>query len=91
MFEWDEAKRKANRSKHGIDFDAVWEMDWASAFRRRDDRANYGEGRFVAFALLGSRLYCVAYTIREPNIRIISIRKANAREVRMYENETVDE
>ena len=31
MYEWDEAKRKANHTKHGIDFSAIYEFEWDSA------------------------------------------------------------
>lgn len=88
MFEWNEAKRKANLKKHGIDFDAVWDFDWGSATIQPDLRANYGESRFVAYSFINDRLYCLAYTPRDGYTRIISLRKANAREQRMYEEET---
>ncbi len=91
MFEWDEAKRKQNLAKHGVDFDAVWEMDWLKAWARPDLRQNYGERRYVAFAPIGERLYCCAYTERSENKRIISLRKANKKEIWMYEKEAVDE
>ena len=90
MFEWDESKRKHNLAKHGVDFDAVWEMDWAVAWQRLDNRADYGETRYVAFAPIGDRLYCCAYTQRGENKRIISLRKANKKEVWMYEKEALN-
>lgn len=88
MFEWDEKKRKANLSKHHIDFNAVWDMDFVSAIRQPDLRANYGEARFVVFGFIGKRLHCLAHAWRGETIRVISLRKANAREQRMYEEKT---
>ena len=40
--------------------------------------------RFVATGLLGTRLYVLVYTLRETVVRIISLRKANPREVKRY-------
>jgi len=85
QFEWDESKRASNLEKHGIDFrDAVifFESDLVCF---EDDRHNYGEKRFIAFGQLAGRLLVTAYTLRNGNIRILSMRKANARERRLYE------
>ncbi len=88
MFEWDEAKRKSNLKKHGIDFDAVWDFDWHTATLRKNTRADYGEERLLAYGMIGERLYALVYVHRKNAIRIISLRKANTREQRMYEEET---
>jgi uncharacterized DUF497 family protein len=47
-------------------------------------RRNYGEPRFIGYALCADRLYCVVYTDRGEARRIISLRKANLREVTIY-------
>ena len=52
---------------------------------RIDDRANYGELRYIGIAPLENRLYVVVYTERGNVTRVISLRKANEREVRRYE------
>lgn len=49
-----------------------------------DDRKNYGEKRMIGYALLGDRLYCEVFTDRGNERRIISLRKANQREVKYY-------
>lgn len=90
MFEWDERKRRTNLAKHGVDFNIVWDMEWGKALQTADIRADYGEERFIAFAPAKGRLYCCAYTEREKNKRIISLRKANKREVKYYEEKTVN-
>ena len=82
MYEWDEAKRRANRAKHRLDFTAIEVFDWATASTKPDNR--YGEPRFVATGYIGSRLHIVVYTERGDRMRIISLRKANPREVRDY-------
>ena len=82
MYEWDEAKRHSNRSKHRLDFTAIEAFDWDTASTKPDNR--HGELRFVATGYIGSRLHIVVYTERGDRMRIISLRKANPREVRDY-------
>jgi uncharacterized DUF497 family protein len=50
-----------------------------------DNRRDYGETRFVALGNLDARLHVLCYTETAVGIRIISFRRANAREVRRYE------
>lgn len=87
MFEWDEAKRRRNLAKHGVDFESVWDMDWVNAIRLDDTRKDYGEMRYVALGLIEGQLYFCAYTERGENKRIISLRKANRKERMLYEEE----
>ena len=84
MYEWDETKRKTNLSKHGVDFAAADFFVWEEALVIEDNRKNYGERRFLAFGPIGDRLHCVAFSLRGENIRIISLRRANSREVARY-------
>ena len=82
-YEWDEAKRRGNIGKHGIDFTAIRLFRWSTARREREFR--HGEERLFALGYIGDRLHAVAYTRRGRNIRIISLRKANLREARRYD------
>jgi uncharacterized DUF497 family protein len=50
----------------------------------KDTRRDYGEGRMIVLCAIGERLYCVVYGDREDARRIISLRKANYREVIDY-------
>ena len=84
QYEWDERKNAANRVKHGVDFRSAKEFCWDTAVETIDDRANYGEERWIAMSLIGIRVYVMIYTRRAGNIRIISLRKANSREVEYY-------
>ncbi len=43
-----------------------------------------GEARYVALGYIGDRLHYVVYTMRGGKCRIISLRKANSREIRQY-------
>ena len=49
-----------------------------------DTRSDYGEARMIALCAIGERLYCIVYVDREDVRRIISLRKANYREVMDY-------
>lgn len=92
QFEWDEAKRKANIAKHGIDFLDVPEMFGSPMLVGTDIRKDYGEPRKVGFGFIRGRLMAVAFTERAPNlIRIISARKANTREEASYQEAVADE
>lgn len=87
-YEWDERKRSANIAIHGVDFDAIKNFDWATCLTVPDER--HSEGRYLSLGMIERRLYAVAYTWRDNAIRIISLRKANQREVKKYENHTSD-
>jgi uncharacterized DUF497 family protein len=91
-FEWDEAKRKANIAKHGIDFRDVPEMFTSLMLVGLDNREDYGKSRKIGFGFIRGRLMALAFTEREPDsIRIISARKANTREEAHYQEAIADE
>jgi uncharacterized DUF497 family protein len=82
---YDPEKKDSNLLKHKVDFDDVRYFDWSTAIIGDDTRQNYGETRYIAVGKIGERLHVLIYTIREHNIRIISLRKANNRERIAYE------
>ena len=53
---------------------------------RKDNRWDYKEQRYQLLGKIGERLFFVVFTFRGSVIRIISARKANKREVKIYEN-----
>jgi len=61
------------------------DIEWDTATLRRQESA--GEVRYASLALRGERLYHVVWTSRPPCTRIISLRKANNREIAQYEQE----
>ena len=61
-FEWDENKRLANIRKHGFDFADVSSIFDSDTVTVEDDRYNYGEQRFMTFALLQGRTIAVVHT-----------------------------
>jgi len=83
-YEWDENKREANLEKHKVDFDAVLGFDWKTAQEIEDMRFDYGEQRLWAFGRIRDRLYVLTFTRREGAVRVISLRKANSREEKIY-------
>jgi uncharacterized protein len=84
-FEWDEGKAATNLAKHGVSFDAVLVLNWADALVVQDDRFDYGEERFIAYARrLDGIGYVVAFTLRGRTRRIISMRPFGRREIRIY-------
>ena len=83
-FEWDERKRERNLIIHRVDFIDVLSIFDGATLEIVDDRFNYGETRIRCLGEIEGRVYVVVYTWRGVNRRIISARKANARERRTY-------
>lgn len=83
--EFDPAKDRRNLQVHGVRLSAALWLDWGSLLASEDERRDYGEPRMVGFAFLATRLYCVVFVDRGEVRRIISLRKANSREVHHYE------
>jgi uncharacterized DUF497 family protein len=83
-FEWDESKREANLRHHKIDFVDVLPLSEGETLEIVDDRFDYGETRMRCLGEIAGRVYVVVYTWRGVNRRIISARKGNAREQRVY-------
>ncbi len=84
-FEWDPEKAESNLRHHGVDFaDVVGVFEDPLALSVPDER--HGEIRFVAIGEdFLHRIVVVVYAWRRERIRIISARKATARERRQYE------
>ena len=82
--EWNEKRREANHVKHGVDFRRVPELFDGGTVEDVDGRQDYGETRINCLDEIEGRVYSVAYTWRGANRRIISARKANARERKTY-------
>jgi len=83
-FEFDPAKDDASRVKHGVSLALAAELDWETALVWVDDRFQYAETRMIALAPKTGILYYVAFVDRGAARRIISLRRANRREVKCY-------
>lgn len=82
--EFDRAKDASNLKKHGVSLSIAGELDWENALVWVDDRFAYGELRLIALAPKTSILYYVSFVERNETLRIISLRRANRREVKYY-------
>ena len=82
-YEWDEDKSAENFMSRGFGFDLVERFNWDTALIRRDLRIE-SEERWVSLGLVEERIHVVVWTPRGPYTRIISMRKANDREVARY-------
>lgn len=85
--EWDETKRQDALLNRGLDFADVVEFGWRGAVIEPDDRGDYGERRMIAYGYLHGRLCVLCFTERGPKLRVISLRKANDREIKRYGNQ----
>lgn len=85
QFEWDRAKAAANLRKHGVSFADALHV-FADPFRldEADSRADHGEVQRLTMGEIDGRLHVVAYTMPGNAVRLISARKANAREQERY-------
>ena len=84
QIEFDPAKDATNRKKHGVSLILAVELDWEAALVWVDDRFDYDETRMIALAPKTKILYFVAFVDRGDVRRIISLRRANRREVKHY-------
>lgn len=82
--EFDPAKDVTNQAKHGVSLSLALELDWEAALVWVDERFEYNEMRMIALAPRTEILYYVAFVDRGSVRRIISLRRANRREVKHY-------
>jgi uncharacterized protein len=83
-YEWDEAKNRTNIAKHGLSFEDVEQVFEGPCVTFEDDRFAYGEERLITLGLLAGRLVVIAHAPRDEGTRIISMRKGNRREQKIY-------
>jgi hypothetical protein len=85
---YDPDKNDKNVAERGISFERAAEFEWSSALIVEDTRKDYGESRFQALGFIGKRLHVLVFTPRAGQVHVISLRKANRREVKQYEAQT---
>jgi len=83
-YAFDPKKNAINVAKHGVFFSAADDFDWETAIVAVDSRKQHGEPRLVAVGLVGDRVHVMVFTLRTTTVRLISLRRANRREVRSY-------
>jgi hypothetical protein len=84
-FEFDEAKSRANKNKHGIDFvdaQALWLDEMLVEIPARTE----DEPRFVVVGMISGKHWSAVITYRNERVRLISVRRARVEEVAIYES-----
>lgn len=79
---YDPAKNERNIRERGLSFERAVDFDFAHASFA--DYSRNGETRRVAVGYLDGRLHLLCYLPRADGIRVISFRKTNAREAKLY-------
>jgi uncharacterized DUF497 family protein len=83
---WDPAKAEANLKKHGVHFSDAEAVLYDPLALSMEDDDSEGENRYVAIGRDAvGRVLVVVYTYRDDNIRLISARTANRKEIKVYE------
>jgi uncharacterized DUF497 family protein len=84
-FEFDEAKSRTNKVKHGIDFIEAQGI-WKDISRVEIPARTRDEPRALAIARIGQKCWTAVVTYRGSKTRIISVRRSRVEEIRMYES-----
>ena len=82
--EFDEAKRADTIRARGLDMARATDMFSGATLTVDDDRQDYGEARFITIGFLDDAMVVLVWTPRGNARRVISMRKANERERRLY-------
>jgi uncharacterized DUF497 family protein len=83
-FEWDEQKSERTRKERGFGFDVAARIFEGPTFEFPDERRDYGELRMVALGAVEEEVLVVVYTDRSDVRRIISARRANRKERKLW-------
>jgi uncharacterized DUF497 family protein len=82
---FDPAKNDWNVAERGLAFDLVKELEWSTALVVEDARQDHGEQRLRVAGRSHGRLHIAIITMRTAGMHVISLRKANRKEVKRYE------
>ena len=85
IFEYDEQKSRANKEKHGIDFEEAKEL-WADMQLVQLSTKTEHEQQYICIGLINERCWTAVITYRSGKIRIISVRCSREKEIELYEN-----
>ena len=88
QFEWDPRNAAANAARHGVECgEALTVFGDPLEATIPDPDHSVGERRFLSTGRsMAGRLLVVAYTERQKRVRLISARRASARERKAYES-----
>ena len=79
---FDRAKRDKTLKERGLDFARACEVFATVHLTRPDERRDYGEERFITAGRLDDRIVIFVWTSRGRARRVMSMRKANEREIK---------
>jgi hypothetical protein len=86
---YDPAKNERNIRERGLSFERAADFDFETALFA--DYVRNGEMRRIAVGYLDKRLHLLCYIPKPDGIRVISFRKTNKREVKLYgKPQTID-
>jgi len=85
VFEFDPVKSVSNRIKHGIDFLEAQAL-WSDPMLLEIPAKTTDEPRYLVIGLLDDKHWSAVITYRGDKIRLISVRRARAEEVALYES-----
>jgi uncharacterized DUF497 family protein len=84
-YSYDPKKKVSNLKKHGLNFDdAQGVIESANTVTFEDKREDYGEARYLTLGLLHDVVVKIATAETDKLIRIISMRKADKNEQKIY-------
>lgn len=84
QIEYDTDKRNKTLEERGLDFARAGEVFAGVNVTAEDARFDYGEPRFTTVGVLDGRMVVMVWTPRGEARRIISMRKANEREISKF-------
>jgi uncharacterized protein len=85
QFEWDEDKRRDVMAKHGVDLLIAALIFEGAVLTKIDDRADYGETRFISLGMVDDDAYVVVHTERDGITRLITAWKGGRHERQHYQ------
>ena len=85
-YSWDDDKRNLNISVRGLDFVVLADFvfDDPDVVIVLDERKDYGEDRYLAYALVAGVRLCLCFTYRDSKIHLITIFKIHEKRWRKY-------
>ena len=83
---FDPSKRDRTLEERGLDFVDAARVFAGDHLTFADDRQDYGEPRFISIGRLAERMVVLVWTPRGEARHVISMRKANEREQRRFED-----
>jgi uncharacterized DUF497 family protein len=81
---FDATKDALNLAKHHCSLADADLFEWDTAVVWQDERHDYNEQRMIGLGYIGNRIFCIVFVDRDNTRRIISLRKANNKEVNRY-------